>query len=101
MKVQHHYASASQAIEDLRQKGYQYDYNLNEKEILMDPDDYIVHHIYRYEGDSNPDDESIVYGISSFDDKKGFYVSGYSANSNAEVYKVIQHIIAKGINFSK
>ncbi len=98
MKIKYHYASVSQALAELKEKGFDYDYNLNENEILMDPDNYIIHHIYRYEGNTNPDDEAIVYGISSFDDKKGVFVAGYSANSSSEVYKVFQRIMSRDID---
>lgn len=98
MKIEHHYASVSQALAELKEKGYVYDYNLNENEIIMDPDGYIIHHIYRYEGNSNPADEAIVYGISSFDNKKGVFVAGYSANSNTEVYKALNRIISRDID---
>lgn len=97
MKIEYHYASVSKALEELKELGFDYDYNLNEKEIIMDPDNYIIHHVYRYEGNTNPDDEAIVYGISSFDNKKGVFVAGYSANSNAELTKALQRIISRDI----
>jgi hypothetical protein len=39
------------------------DFNLHKK--TKNPDKYEIVHIYRYEGDSNPDDEAIVFGIKS------------------------------------
>ncbi|MDK2771528.1 MAG: hypothetical protein KYX68_04780 [Flavobacterium sp.] len=73
--------------------GFDFDYNIHENEIIMDSDGFIIHHIYRYEGNSNPDDEAIVYGISSFEDKKGVFVAGYSANTSSEAVKILENLI--------
>jgi hypothetical protein len=43
----------------LNELGFTYDFNLHE-DIPKNPDKYEIVHIYRYEGDSNPDDEAIV-----------------------------------------
>lgn len=93
MKIEYHYASVSVALEELKKLGFNFDYNIHENEIIMDPDGFIIHHIYRYEGNSNPDDEAIVYGISSFEDKKGVFVSGYAANSSSEAVKILENLI--------
>lgn len=98
MEIKYHYATVTVALEELKKMGYEYDYNLNEKELIMDPDGYIIHHIYRYEGNSNPDDQAIVYGINSFENKKGVYVAGYSANSEVESLKVIENLLVKNSN---
>ncbi len=93
MATQYHYASVSEALEELKKIGFIYDFNIHEEEIVTDPDGFIVQHIYRYEGNSNPDDEAVVYGISSFEGKKGVFVSGFSANTNSEAFQIIQNIV--------
>ncbi|AWM15077.1 hypothetical protein DI487_15275 [Flavobacterium sediminis] len=93
MATQYHYASVSEALEELRKIGFVYDFNIHEEEIITDPDGFIIKHVYRYEGNSNPDDEAIVYGIASFDGKKGVFVSGFSAKTNSEAIKIIQNIV--------
>jgi hypothetical protein len=90
MKKIYHYASVSKALDQLSEKGFNYDFNLHEKDIEQNPDRYEIVHIYRYEGESNPDDQATVYGIKSKSGKKGVFVTGYSANS---VSKAAQHLI--------
>lgn len=77
----YHYATVIEALKKLKQKGFEYDFNIHEKEIMDNPDNFIIEHIYRYEGNSNPDDESMVYGIKSKSGRKGVFVAGFSANS--------------------
>ncbi|KIX22805.1 hypothetical protein SY27_03035 [Flavobacterium sp. 316] len=85
----YHYASVSEALTLLKEKGFVYDYNIHENEIMENPKDFEIVHIYRYEGDSNPDDEAFVYGIKSKSGEKGVFVTGSSANSISEASKVL------------
>ncbi|MEO0341536.1 MAG: phosphoribosylpyrophosphate synthetase, partial [Bacteroidota bacterium] len=66
------YTTLSEAIEDLKKHGYTEDLNLRsdcvECKALgyeMFANDFEVDRIFRFEGDSNPDDSSILYAISS------------------------------------
>lgn len=89
MKNMYHYASVSKALNELNEKGFTYDFNIHDKEIVENPKQHEIIHIYRYEGDSNPDDEAIVYGIKSESGIKGVFVSGFSANSVSEAAQVL------------
>ena len=85
----YHYASVSKALNELNEKGFTYDFNIHQEEIVKNPSQHEIIHIYRYEGDSNPDDEAIVYGIKSESGIKGVYVSGFSANSVSDAAQVL------------
>nr|WP_317632471.1 hypothetical protein [uncultured Flavobacterium sp.] len=78
------YESASIAISELKTKGYLQDFNLIENELHKNFDRTMIDIVYRYEGDTNPDDQSIVYGID-YNGIKGIFVSGYSPDSNDEL----------------
>ena len=95
MNKTYHYATAIEALKLLKEKGYEYDYNINEKEIIDNPEDFIIDEIYRYEGNTNPDDESMVYGIKSKTGQKGVYVSGFAANSMSEAARILIDITIK------
>ncbi|WP_339889490.1 hypothetical protein [uncultured Flavobacterium sp.] len=81
MRKVYHYATVIEALKLLKEKGFEYDYNINDQEIIDNPDNFEIEHIYRYEGNSNPDDESMVYGIKSKSGQKGVFVAGFAANS--------------------
>jgi hypothetical protein len=94
----YHYATVSKALDDLNENGYTYDFNLHSDDIIKNPQHYEIEHIYRYEGDSNPDDEATVYGIKSSSGKKGVFVAGFSANSENDAAQVLNEISIKGRN---
>ena len=76
-KIQYRYKSTSIALDELKELGYTIDYNLEKERILVNPEVHDITYIYRYEGDSNPDDESSVYGIVNEETgDKGVYVVG-------------------------
>jgi hypothetical protein len=98
MSQMYHYATVSKALDDLNENGYTYDFNLHSDDIIKNPQHYEIEHIYRYEGDSNPDDEATVYGIKSSSGKKGVFVAGFSANSENDASRVLNEISIKGRN---
>lgn len=95
MDTIYHYASVSKALDELNENGFNYDFNQHEDVILKNPDNYTIKHIYRYEGESNPDDEAIVFGIQSKSGKKGVYVAGFAANSINETTQALLDISIK------
>ena len=96
MKNRYHYASVLKALEELKTMGFTVDFNLLEEDIMHHPEHYEILHIYRYEGESNPDDEAIVYGIKSNTGEKGVFVAGFSANSESEAAKVLHELSIRG-----
>jgi hypothetical protein len=95
MKNIYHYDSVSKALDDLNEKGFNYDFNLHDEDISKNPDKYEIVHVYRYEGDSNPDDEAIVFGIKSSSGKKGVFVTGFAANSVSDGAQALLQINIK------
>ncbi|MBD1432605.1 hypothetical protein H8B06_07210 [Sphingobacterium sp. DN00404] len=77
METKHNYETTDVALAKLKEMGYSVDFNVEFDEILADAENYQIDHLYRYEGESNPDDESTVYGISNSNNgKKGVFVAG-------------------------
>ncbi|PRD55863.1 hypothetical protein [Sphingobacterium gobiense] len=77
MDTKHDYETTDVALAKLKDMGYTIDFNVEFDEILNDAENYQIDHLYRYEGPSNPDDESTVYGISNnISGKKGVFVAG-------------------------
>ena len=84
------YETLSEALNDLHKRGFIYDFNIDgncifcaDNKIKINPEEFEISEYYRFEGDSDPADNSVVYAISS--DKhnlKGVLVNGYGANSD-------------------
>ncbi|WP_262918646.1 hypothetical protein [Flavobacterium luminosum] len=94
----YNYGNITEALASLKEEGFTIDFNINIEEFKINPHDYEIVHIFRYEGDSNPDDEATVYGIQSktIKEKKGVFVSGFSANSDCEFSRYLKGLTIKG-----
>jgi len=92
MKPAYHYCTVLEALDDLKQRRFYYDFNLNHQAITENPNHYSVEHVYRYEGDSDPDEESLVYGIISDSGEKGILVADFSVNSDNEAVQILEKL---------
>jgi hypothetical protein len=79
------------AINGLRAEGYNLDFNINfdsllcqQSGICLNPAQFEIVQHYRFEGNSDPDDSSILYAIESLDGTmKGLLVNAYGVYSDA------------------
>ncbi len=79
------YDTVTAAVNGLKERGYSIDFNIAFDKIicsnnkhLLSPGDFEITEIYRFEGDTDPGDENVVYGITSKDGKlKGILTSAY------------------------
>ena len=84
------YGTLSQTIDGLKSDGYTLDFNIannhlycDEVNIKLSPEDFEIDKVYRFEGESDPEDESILYAISSAKNNlKGTLVNGYGISSD-------------------
>lgn len=84
------YGTLSQTINGLKAEGYTRDFNIrkdclvcSETKIELAPDDFNIDGVFRFEGESNPDDEAVLYAISSTKDgSKGVLVNGYGISAD-------------------
>jgi len=80
------YDTLSEAVNDLRNRGFTVDFNLQENCLVCHSDkfnieDFEVAEVYRFEGNTDPADEAIVFGIESKTGVKGVLVSGYGVSA--------------------
>ena len=97
------YDSVTGALQDLKLRGFTIDFNIafdkiicSKNETILNPDEFEIVEVYRFEGDSNPDDEDVVYAIQSKDGKlKGSITSAYgmyaTTVSTAMLQKLSMH----------
>jgi hypothetical protein len=82
------YDTVTGAISGLKQRGYVLDFNLQENclvchEDKFDVDDFEIVEVYRFEGNSDPADEAVVYAIESKTGLKGVLVNGYGPSGDS------------------
>lgn len=75
----------SEAIADLKTRGYSNDFNLHPEwiecppiDLKLKPDEFHIDEVYRFEGATDPDDSAVLYAISSTN-LKGVLVDAYGA----------------------
>ncbi|HEX8378382.1 MAG TPA: phosphoribosylpyrophosphate synthetase [Pedobacter sp.] len=84
------YQTVVEALNGLKARGFTLDFNLangalhnTTANIELQPEDFSITEIHRFEGMSDPADNTIVYGIES--DKynvKGVFLNGYGVYSD-------------------
>lgn len=84
------YDNLVEALADLKKRGFTNDFNLKPTcihcpslELEIHPEDFEVTEVYRFEGDSNPDDNSVLYAIESRDNVKGVLIDAYGAYADS------------------
>lgn len=93
------YTSLSVAIKDLEDTGFTTDFNLADdglesKELkkTWKAKDLNVIKFYRFEGMSNPSDNSILYCIETADGEKGLLVDNYDSSAGCASQEMIDKL---------
>ncbi len=84
------YGTLSETINGLKKEDYTHDFNIktdyivcSQTNVKLSPDDFEIDKVYRFEGASNPDDQSILYAISSPKfGVKGVLINGYGISAD-------------------
>jgi len=94
------YGTLSETISGLKKDGYSLDFNVRRDRIICDqvntelsPEDFKIDKVYRFEGASNPDDQSVLYAISSSKfEVKGVLVNGYGISADIVTDAIISKL---------
>lgn len=83
------YDTLTDATENLLKKGYNINFQVNEKGKLTDnkdlefePSEVILKEFHRFEGISNPADSSILYAVQTRSGEKGIVIDSYGAEGS-------------------
>ena len=79
------YDTVTEALKGLKQRGYTINFNIafdqiicSDNKFCLNPSEFEITEIHRFEGDSNPDDQDVVYAVESKDGNlKGVITSAY------------------------
>ena len=83
----YNYETVSEAVNGLKKREFVLDFNLQENCLVCNDDkfdikDFEIVEVYRFEGNSDPSDQAVVYAIAAIDGtKKGILVSGYGISA--------------------
>ena len=98
--MEKNFGTLSQTVDGLKKNGYNLDFNIRGECLVcestnmeLSENDFEIDEVYRFEGDSNPDDEAIVYAISSSKfDVKGVLVNAYGIYSDEDAGALVQKL---------
>lgn len=81
----------SKVIDELKTKGYGNEINIGkdgaqfgDAEKKYAAEDLTIVKVYRFEGESNPADESVIFAIEASDKSRGFIVNAYGTYSDED-----------------
>jgi hypothetical protein len=94
------FETVTEAIAALRKKGYTEDFNLKENciecregKFKLFHDQFQIDHVYRFEGMTDPDDETVLYAISSPQHNvKGTLVNAYGIYSDPVADEMVRKL---------
>jgi hypothetical protein len=85
-KMKRSYNSAEEALNDLKERGYDADFTTEttclycgDLDVRLNPDEFKVDEEYRFAGDPNHDEDAIVVAITSISGIRGTIVDGYGS----------------------
>lgn len=96
----HTYETVSEAVNDLSKRGYRDNLRLGSdrlhcdaKEQRLSPNEFHIDEVYRFEGNTDPADETIVYAISANDQSiKGTLVNAYGTYSDSASQELVEKL---------
>lgn len=91
------YDTVTEALEGLRKRGFTLDFNLAENCLIcqgnrFDVRDFEISECYRFEGDTDPSDEAVVYAVESGNGVKGVLVTGYGISAEGMSAELAQKL---------
>ena len=99
MSSPENYNNLLEAVNGLRSRGYNYDFNYenaclfcNKISEKFNAEDLKITEYYRFEGMSDPEDNSIIYAIESKDGHRGIIIDAYGTYSDEHKTAFISNI---------
>jgi hypothetical protein len=96
------YDTVAEAVNGLKERGYTIDFNLeadkiccNRTPLSLAPADFAITEFYRFEGNSDPADEAVVYAIESKGGEKGLLVTGFGISAEGIGEEMIEKLGVK------
>ncbi len=93
----HTYDTVSEAVSELKARGFTEDFNLAQNCLVCNaqrfhPEEFEITEVHRFEGDSDPGDEAVVYAIESLNGVKGVLVNSYGYQSDTVSNEMVKKL---------
>ncbi|MEQ8244486.1 hypothetical protein [Fulvivirga sp.] len=88
----------SEVVEELQKRGYTENFIFVDNTLRTEdedggykPGEITIEREYRFEGMSDPEDSSILYAVTTRDDKQGVIVNSYGPDANLELNEFLKN----------
>ena len=95
----HTYDTVSEAVNELKRRGYTVDFNIEAEKLIgkatghaLSPNEFEITEVYRFEGETDPADEAVVYAIESRHGVKGVLVNGYGPEADLASNELVKKL---------
>lgn len=102
------YDTLSEAVNDLQRMGYNEDFLIQEdgeclfcvgRSMELSPEEFVIDEIYRFEGMTDPGDESILFAISSKDNLvKGLVINSFGVDFSFRSSRLVEELNRRSRN---
>jgi hypothetical protein len=89
----------TEALIDLHKRDFTYSFNIEEEGArcietgeVFKPEDITIEEYHRFEGESNPDDMSVVYAVKTKSGLKGTFIDAYGTYSNPHTARFLKRV---------
>ena len=94
------YETVTEALKDLKLRGFTTDFNIafdklicSENKVCLNPNEFEIVEVHRFEGETDPGDENVVYAIESKDGTiKGTMSSAFGTYAETISNEMIQKL---------
>ncbi|WP_051040979.1 hypothetical protein [Fibrisoma limi] len=93
------YDTVTEALDDLRRQGFTRDYNLHTNHLKcqqdgveLPPDQFEILNVFRFEGMTDPGDETIIYALEEKNGQRGTLVNAYGPYSDDMSAEMVQKL---------
>jgi hypothetical protein len=102
------YETLTEALTDLNQRGFTYRFEIQKDSAkcietgeIIQPSDIIIEEYHRFEGESNPDDMSVVYAVRAKNGLKGTFIDAYGTYSNPHIENFFKRVSFRETDLTK
>src|ERR1700738_4195963 len=93
------YDTVAEAVKGLKERGYTIDFNLEfdriscqNPQVSLLPSEFEITEVHRFEGNSDPADEAVVYAIESRHGQKGVLVGGFGISADGMGEEMVEKL---------
>ena len=96
------YKTVTEALQELAKRGFTGSFTIEQDGLhsmttgnILRPTDVTIVEYHRFEGESNPDDMSVVYALECKDGSKGILIDAYGAYADPVIGDFLKNVRLK------